>query len=272
MNAHYNPAGRAGVAPAERSAYRRSRGADPLATIGAIAVGAATISAFSFMHPTFASKEARPPIVVRLMELPDDPPPEPEPPPPQAHAPPPVPQVTAPPPLVTLVERPVIQAPPPVPAPVTPPAPPRPAAPPAARGPENMGELSARMIAARPPRYPMESRRAREEGTVVLSVLLSADGRVTEIAIARSSGFTRLDRAALDAVRGWRWSPMMRDGAPVMVRGIVTIPFVLQHGGRPDERRAGGHHGRGPDDRGPGDRRGSGRDGNERPLSDGDTI
>jgi periplasmic protein TonB len=48
------------------------------------------------------------------------------------------------------------------------------------------------------------------------------------VSVARSSGFDRLDKAALDAVRRWRWSPTLRDGAPVSVRGTVDIPFVLQ--------------------------------------------
>ena len=37
----------------------------------------------------------------------------------------------------------------------------------------------------------------------------------------------RLDKAALDAVRRWRWSPMLRDGQAVAVRGLVEIPFTL---------------------------------------------
>jgi protein TonB len=48
------------------------------------------------------------------------------------------------------------------------------------------------------------------------------------VSVSRSSGFARLDKAALDAVRRWRWSPLVRGGVPVMVRGIVDIPFVLQ--------------------------------------------
>jgi protein TonB len=49
-----------------------------------------------------------------------------------------------------------------------------------------------------------------EEGTVTLGLLVGTDGRVVEISIANSSGFARLDKAALDAVRKWRWTPMMR--------------------------------------------------------------
>jgi protein TonB len=138
------------------------------------------------------------------------------------------------------------------PAPPTPQAPPP--SPPTATGPANGGELSAKMIAAKPPRYPMDSRRAHEQGAVVLSVLLSTDGRVSDVSIARSSGFARLDRAAIDAVRDWRWSPLMRDGNPVMVRGVVTIPFILQGGDGGSDRRGGGHgRGRHGGDGGPGD-------------------
>lgn len=84
------------------------------------------------------------------------------------------------------------------------------------------------MIAATPPRYPQESRRKREQGTVLLLVLLAADGRVADVSISQSSGFDRLDKAALAAVRHWRWSPTRRGGAAVMVRGLVEIPFILQ--------------------------------------------
>lgn len=74
----------------------------------------------------------------------------------------------------------------------------------------------------------MESRRKREQGTVVLSLTLSVDGGVSVISVAQSSGFDRLDDAALRAVRKWRWAPTVRNGQPVMVRGQVEIPFVLQ--------------------------------------------
>lgn len=84
------------------------------------------------------------------------------------------------------------------------------------------------MISATPPRYPHESRRKREQGTVVLMVLLAVDGTVADVSISQSSGSARLDDAALKAVRRWRWSPTRRNGDPVMVRGLVEIPFILQ--------------------------------------------
>lgn len=89
-------------------------------------------------------------------------------------------------------------------------------------------DLSTRLLSAPPPRYPLEARRRREQGTVVLNVLLSIDGRVFEISVDRSSGSDRLDNAALAAVSRWRWSPTLQGGIPTMVRGLVTIPFELQ--------------------------------------------
>lgn len=224
--------------PVERSAYRRARGQDPVATAAALALAGLVGSAFVYMSPILVKKQVLAPTVVTLLTLPEDPPPQSAQPDPDLPLQPSVAVIT-PPPAVMLPQPAAPQvaqvevAKPAPPAPQLAPAPPATAP----RGPENLGEISARMISANPPRYPMDSRRAREQGTVVLSVLLATDGRVSEISVARSSGFFRLDRAALDAVRDWRWSPLVRDGSPVMARGIVTIPFVLQGS---EDRRGGG--------------------------------
>ncbi|WP_260929328.1 energy transducer TonB [Novosphingobium sp. 9] len=92
----------------------------------------------------------------------------------------------------------------------------------------NASDLSSSMISATPPVYPVESRRKHEQGTVVLKLLLGIDGRASSVDVTRSSGSARLDQAALAAVRKWRWKPVVRDGEPVLVQGIVTIPFVLR--------------------------------------------
>jgi periplasmic protein TonB len=169
------------------------------------------------------------PLVVDLLTLP--------PPPPVAAAPieqklaPPeetvAPKVVAPPPVVDVLA-------PAAPVVVTrdPSAPKAvvvaPAAPAAPSGPLSVDDLSSKMVSAPPPRYPLESRRRKEQGTVFLSVLVGTDGSVAEIGVSRSSGWARLDKAAIEAVRRWRWSPTTRGGEPVMVRGIVDIPFLLQ--------------------------------------------
>ena len=99
------------------------------------------------------------------------------------------------------------------------------AAPPA--GPVAVTNLDEHLISGNPPKYPMESRRKKEQGTVVLRLVIGIDGRVQDISIAQSSGFDRLDTAALSAVRGWRWQPVLQAGNPVAVRGLLPIPFVI---------------------------------------------
>lgn len=234
-------------APFERSTYRRSHKADPIASIGALAIGLTTLAAFVFMTPAIVKKDKREATIVTLLELPDDPPPATKaPPPPQQEAPRPQPAIVAPAPVVPIAPPPALAAPAPSPQPVTPA--PKAAAPavsaPLANGPQTMDDMSARIVFRRPIRVPVESRRAHEEGIVVLSVLLAVDGRVSDISIASSSGFPRLDRAVLDAVRDWRWSPLILGGSPVMVRGLVRVPVIREHGsGGRDGRRGHGHHG-----------------------------
>lgn len=132
-------------------------------------------------------------------------------------APPPIVATpTAPPPPVAAVAAPTLSTPPP--APVTAPAPPAPITPP---------DASAATLHNPAPRYPTESRRLREEGTVRLRVLISPAGDVEQVSVARSSGYDRLDKAALDAVRRWRFLPGMQAGQPVEAIGYLSIPFVL---------------------------------------------
>jgi protein TonB len=80
------------------------------------------------------------------------------------------------------------------------------------------------------PMYPPSSLRAREEGTVLLRVLVDPSGVPQRVEIARSSGHTRLDTAARDSVLRARFRPVMRDGAAVSAWGIVPIAFRLDRG------------------------------------------
>lgn len=128
-------------------------------------------------------------------------------------------QIVAPPPIVLVAAA----------APIVALAAPAPVAPtPVESGPVRMADLDSKATTIIAPKYPIESRRKREQGTVVLAVTLGRDGSVAAVAVERTSGFGRLDKAALDAVRRWRWSPTMRGGEPVPVTGTVDIPFVLQ--------------------------------------------
>ncbi|MEO7936824.1 MAG: energy transducer TonB [Dokdonella sp.] len=80
------------------------------------------------------------------------------------------------------------------------------------------------------PRYPMESRRRGEQGTVLLRVLVGRDGLPIDIDIARSSGYRALDRAAREAVLRWRFRPVQINGVNVEARGMVPIKFDVKLG------------------------------------------
>lgn len=79
----------------------------------------------------------------------------------------------------------------------------------------------------RPPPYPSVSRRLGESGRVVLRVELDESGRVIEARVVDSSGFARLDSAALTAVRTWRCTPPRQDGHPVGAVALQPFDFTL---------------------------------------------
>lgn len=75
------------------------------------------------------------------------------------------------------------------------------------------------------PAYPAISKRLRETGTVILRVSLDEKGVVQDIAVQTSSDFQRLDQAALEAVRQWRFIPASRGAQPVPASVLVPIEF-----------------------------------------------
>jgi len=78
------------------------------------------------------------------------------------------------------------------------------------------------------PKYPSESRRRLEQGTVVLDVHILPDGSVAEVRVKHSSGHSLLDRAAADAVRLWRYVPARRGDTPIAFWYEQPIVFALQ--------------------------------------------
>lgn len=75
------------------------------------------------------------------------------------------------------------------------------------------------------PRYPSQALRRGESGTVTLRVEIGADGVPNEVGVANSSGSRQLDRAAMDAVRRWRFTPATRQGEAVA--GTVVVPITF---------------------------------------------
>lgn len=78
-----------------------------------------------------------------------------------------------------------------------------------------------------PPRYPIQARRRKQEGSVVLKVALNSIGGVETIEMKSSSGFSLLDREALRAVKDWKFSPARAGHHPVNSLVLVPIKFEL---------------------------------------------
>lgn len=77
------------------------------------------------------------------------------------------------------------------------------------------------------PVYPAASRRAGEEGTVRLKVLVDERGRPQTVEIVKASGFARLDEAAVQAVRKWRFQAANNGSGPVSAWTQVNVTFKL---------------------------------------------
>lgn len=174
------------------------------------------------------------PIEVRWIQPPPSPPPPPPPPPspdePQPPAPPPPPTRTQPPPPPTpqpSTWRVPVQAPPLAPREFA--AVSRPSAPtgPAGEGPIAVGQLAYAHMPPPPP-YPGPALRARQQGTVLLRIVVDETGTPVEVEVERSSGHRALDRAAVDyALRQLRFRPAMRDGRAVRAVAQVPVAFRL---------------------------------------------
>ena len=77
------------------------------------------------------------------------------------------------------------------------------------------------------PAYPALSRKWHEQGKVLLQVKVTATGIAEHVEIKRSSGYPRLDEAALNAVRQWRFVPARRGDGAVAASVLVPIVFRL---------------------------------------------
>lgn len=203
----------------------------------ALLAHAPTRQALSEAAPLFVSlvRPDEPPRVI--------PPPKPRPVPrvepqirPQVHPVPPAPAapvVAAP--EVSPASSPVVVPPPPAPQPViaapAPPAlPPVAAAPPAPSPPAPVipPSFTADYLSNPPPAYPLLSRRIGEQGRVILRVLVDVQGQPERVELRASSGHERLDAAALDTVRRWKFVPARQGDQPVAAWVFVPISFSLR--------------------------------------------
>lgn len=77
------------------------------------------------------------------------------------------------------------------------------------------------------PVFPPLSRKLREEGKVQLLVQVSAKGEADSVQLKQGSGYSRLDEAAMTAVRKWRFIPARRGNEPVASSVVVPLVFRL---------------------------------------------
>ena len=136
----------------------------------------------------------------------------------------------------------------PTPAPAAPSAPvgsaaPQPPAPPIAAPVAAAAEPAPPVLAPKPrvelpssagehlhnpkPIYPRMSTTRNEQGTAVVKVLIGADGLPQKAELKTSSGFERLDNAALATVMQWRYVPGKRGGVPEAMWHDVPVVFKL---------------------------------------------
>ncbi|MBA8889937.1 protein TonB [Dokdonella fugitiva] len=169
------------------------------------------------------------PVAASLIDTPPPvPPPPPEQlPPPRApvhHATPQPPPVAPPVPVRSVIEVPA----PPAPIDATPVQPTTPSA--TSDVADGAGTGETRRLAydgALKLKYPATALRSRQQGEVLLSVLVDPSGNVQRIEIARSSGHADLDNAAREAVQRAHFKPVLRDGQAIAAWGTVPIEFRL---------------------------------------------
>lgn len=75
------------------------------------------------------------------------------------------------------------------------------------------------------PEYPPDAFDRRQEGTVVLHILVSEKGITEKVTVAKSSGVKSLDHSAVSALRDWKFQPAMRNGKPtaLLVRKVINF-------------------------------------------------
>lgn len=115
----------------------------------------------------------------------------------------------------------VAVAPPPPPAPPAPPAPPP--------TPKTIPATAVQYLDPPAPTYPSASKRLGESGRVLIRVEIDTVGRARQIQLIRSSGSSRLDQAAMAAVKAARFKPYTENGEPLVVWTTVPIDFELEN-------------------------------------------
>lgn len=164
---------------------------------------------------------------VLVMATPEEVPPPPEPPPPPPEKPPEPKPRPKPVPKAPPSER-AVKAPEPEPVPPPPIEKPVEQAP-AEPAPIVLPNADASELNNPAPAYPNISRRLGEKGTVSLDILVRADGSVGDVKIKTSSGYKRLDDAAVQAIKRWHFVPAHQGGQPIDYPYEIDFEFGLNN-------------------------------------------
>jgi periplasmic protein TonB len=75
------------------------------------------------------------------------------------------------------------------------------------------------------PYYPPDAAARGVQGRVMLRILITAEGRVASIEVVTSTGYAMLDKAAVDAVRQWIFTPAHRAGRAIAWTTLLPVRF-----------------------------------------------
>jgi protein TonB len=82
------------------------------------------------------------------------------------------------------------------------------------------------LLTKKEPEYTEDARKAKLQGTVDLTIVVGADGRVERVDVIRGLGLG-LDDRAVEAVKQWRFRPATADGKPIAASAAVAVTFRL---------------------------------------------
>jgi TonB family protein len=86
--------------------------------------------------------------------------------------------------------------------------------------------MSRNLLTKAVPQYPPAAKKAKIQGTVVLSVVIGDDGNVENIQVV--SGPNELQQSSIDAVRQWTYKPYLLNGNPVEVKTTIHVIYSLE--------------------------------------------
>ncbi len=226
------------MAAVTHSRFITSRAPGP-GRAGAIVAVALHVAVAAFLlsyEPARQALLAPAPIMVEFIAPPKIEKPKPEPPVELPKPKPALKQVerrVEPPPILTApadAPSPIVAPPPALvpPAPAEVFAPPGPPASASAPLPVTQPIFNADYLDNPAPPYPSVARRNGEQGRVILRVLVNTSGSAEEIEVRTSSGFARLDDAARETVRRWKFVPARRGPQPVAAWVLIPLSFRLE--------------------------------------------